>query len=108
MDKHTWGDSQAAVNLANTLNAPEFILFSRTVAKLLSKYQSAIKPLLHIPQKDARETALKMFRDKYINHVADANLPEIIKSHVCCVMVGFYRKMLASSKMGILLAWLGL
>jgi hypothetical protein len=95
--KHTFGESQAAINLmGNILEQPEYRKYKRVVCRKLSKQIKAMKALMIIENKVLRKDTLKMWHDKFISLTAD--LPEIIKTHTRCVETGIYRQLLKDSK----------
>ena len=97
MDKHTWGDSQAAINLATHILAqPEYNQYSKFVSRNLSKQFIALSSIMAIPDKNTRETTLKMWHDRFKGLVSV--LPEVVRTHTLCVETGEYRKKLRQSK----------
>ena len=98
IDKYTFGDSQASVNLMLILRKPENTPYSRRAQRMLSKYIEATKALLSIPHKETRETALTLWRDRFRKQVEKIDFPCVIKTHINCVAVSYYRKRLKEAK----------
>ena len=97
MDKHTWGNSQASVNLiTQILIQPEYQQYSKFVRRHLTKQSVALNYIMSIPSKSIRETTLKMWHDKFFLQVI--SLPEVVKTHVLCVETSIYRQLLKDSK----------
>lgn len=91
MDKFTFGDSKAAVNLMKTLNAPFYSLYARKVCRLLAKQLQSIKAIMAIPDQTIRKAVLKLWHDRFIAIVNNSEMPEVIKTHTLCVATTFYR-----------------
>lgn len=98
MDKHTFGDSKAAINLVTTLETPEYQVYQRLSCKRLSKQTEALKALMFIPDKNTRETALELWDKNFTLQVNTMEAPEVIKSHILCVAAGHFRESLAISR----------
>ena len=98
IDKNTLGDSKASVNLMGILGKPENTVYSRRVLRMLSKYIEATKELLFIPHRETRETALKIWRDRFRERMDNSDFPLIIKTHSNCVAVGYFRQRLKEEK----------
>ena len=98
MDKHTFGKSQAAINLVKTLEENDCEGCIINVCNLLGKYQQTIKSLLDIKDKNVRETCLKLWRSRFLDHVDNLDMDDTVRSHVKNVVVGTYRKLLKTSK----------
>lgn len=92
MDKYTFGDSKAAINLVKTLGMPEYSLCARKVSRLLGKQIQSINAIMAISDKGVRRAVLTLWRDRFINAVNTTVLPEIIKTHILCVATAFYRR----------------
>ena len=93
MDKHTFGDSQAAVNLmVDILEKPEYKQYSPRVARLLAKQFKALKAVAEISDKSVREATLQMWHRRFIGLAS--GLPELVKTHTLCVAAGKYHQIL--------------
>ena len=93
MDKYTFGDSRAAINLmVDILGKPEYEKYSSRVAKLLSKQFQALNAVAEIRDKTIREATLQMWHRRFIGLAED--LPEVIKTHTLCVAAGKYHQLL--------------
>lgn len=97
MDKYTFGNSKAAVNLMTTLEKPKYQDRASTVTRLLSKQLTALKAIMSIPDKNTRETTLLLWKRMFIERIDFQSLPEVIKTHTLCVATGYYRKYMAIS-----------
>ena len=95
--KHTFGKSQAALNLVgDILEKPEHKEFRPKVFRLLSKQSEFLNSVMEISNKRVREACLKMSHDRFATSVAE--LPEIVRTHVLCVETGVYRQLVAKSR----------
>lgn len=97
MDKFTFGNSKAAVNLVKTLGRPEYQKYSAQANRLLAKQLVALGAIMFIPDKNTRETALLLWKQMFIERVNSANIPEVIKTHILCVATSYYRKYMTMS-----------
>lgn len=102
MDKNTFGNSKAAINLVIALESSEYQVYRQLSCRRLQKQIEALKALLFIPDKNTCETALKLWNKDFSIKINSTTIPEIIKSHILCVATGYFRKYLAISKEGIL------
>lgn len=91
MDKYTFGNSKAAINLIRTLDELGDVKLQRGVSSVLSKYATAMAQIMFIPSKTTREAILQLWLAKVSALIEDSPWPEIIKTHVRCVAVGLYR-----------------
>ena len=98
MDKFTFGDSKAAVNLVEILDKPEHSLCSPKALRMLSKYMTSINALEAIPHKGTRETVLRLWHDRFINQVNESSFPIVVSTHLNCVATSQYRKQLRYTK----------
>ena len=92
MDKCTFGDSKAAINLMGTLNMPEYSLYARKVRRLLAKQIRYLKAIRTITDIAVQITILKLWQDRFSSMVNNTEMPEDIKTHTLCVATTFYRK----------------
>ena len=91
LDSFTFGKSRAAVNLVSILNKPANVDWMYKASRILSKYSKEIKVLGCIPDKGVRETAFKLWRNRFIDRVNRCFFPTVIETHLKCVIVGIYR-----------------
>ena len=97
--KHTFGDSQASINLIdNILAKPEYIKTRSKVFRLLARQLQAFAVIVAIPDEKVRLATLRMWHDKFAAKVAE--LPEIVRTHTLCVETGQYRKRLREVRFG--------
>ena len=93
MDKYTFGNSQAAQNLmVDILRKPEYIKYSKRVARLLSKQNIILRTVQFIPKETIRKATLKMWHEHFVDLCVD--LPEVVKTHTLCIETGWYRQLL--------------
>ena len=98
IDEHTFGDFPSAVNLAKTLKRPEYQDYARTSCRMLSKQIAALKAIMFIPSKEVREATLLIFNKNFRTQINQRDIPDVVKTHICCVATGYYRHYLAISK----------
>lgn len=92
MDKCTFGDSRAAVNLITTLDTPEYSRYQRKVCTYLGKQLQSIKAIGDISDKTIREAVLKLWHDRFVTVVmSNTEIPDVIKTHTICVAKTYYR-----------------
>ena len=92
---HTFGNSQAAINLmGNILAQAEYKPFKPRICRLLSKQSEAFNSLMAISNIRIRKAALEIWHKKFT--LLTEGLPEIVKTHTCCVETGIYRRLLKS------------
>ena len=97
MDKCTWGNSQASINLiTNILIKEDYKVYTPTVCRLLSKQLTALAAIKDISDKNTRETTLRMWHERFWDLVS--SLPELVQTHVICVETGVYRHLLERSR----------
>ena len=96
MDRHTWGNSQSAINLTTILERPEYKECSDRVCRVLSKYMASMKAISYIPDKSTRETVLIMWHNRIVDSVDD--LPEVVRTHFRCVAKGRLRQLIRESQ----------
>ena len=95
--KYTFGKSQAAINLMDSiLQQPEYQKYKQVVCRKLSKHIGGMNDLMAIENKVARKAMLKMWHDKFAFTVS--GLPETVKTHARCVETGIYRQLLRGGK----------
>jgi len=100
MDKCTFGNSKAAINLVATLEQEDFKRYSRLTNRLLSKQIAALKGVNCIPDKITREAALLIWDKNFTTRVKSSVLPEVIQTHILCVATAYFRRYLAESRYG--------
>jgi len=94
IDKFTFGNSRAAINLTNILNMPEYSSYAPKALRILSKYMTSIKALTSIPNKETRETALGIWRNNFVRLVNNTDFPDVLKTHMNNVATRQKRKLL--------------
>ena len=94
MDKCTFGNSKAGINLVSILNKPENTGFAHTASRILCKYSASLKSLGFIPTKDIRETSYRLWRNHFLEWVDKSSFPTLVETHIKCVIVGQYREAL--------------
>ena len=93
IDRYTFGKSQAAQNLiANILQKPEYVQYSKRVARLLSKQSAILNMVAFIPNETTKKATLRMWHEHFAG--LTLGLPEIVKTHTLCVETGWYRQLL--------------
>jgi len=97
MDKNTFGGSGAPVNVVSILEKPENRRYTKKTSKILSKYLVSLKAIMFIPDKNTRETALKMWRVNYIGWIESSKFPLVLETHLKCCVIGWYREFLKKS-----------
>ena len=98
IDEYTFGDFPSAINLAKTLKRPEYQNYARTSCKMLSKQIAALKAIMFIPSKEVREATLLIFNKNFRTQINQRDIPDVIRTHICCVATGYYRHYLATSR----------
>jgi len=94
MDKHTFGNSQASVNLiTDILEKPEYKNYSTKVARVLDKHFKVLIVVSRIPNETIRRATMEMWHKHFSARLE--GLPEIIKTHTLCVMSTRYHELLA-------------
>ena len=99
VDKYTFVNSKAAVNLVTMLKSSEYESYSNKAFSMLSRYMTAIKAIASIPHKGTRETVLKLWRTRFVNQVEASNLPLNIKTHLRCVAIAQFRRLEKASQL---------
>ena len=92
MDKFTWSDSKAAQNLVKTLELPEYKAYCHKVGGILSRWFEYSSALMVIESEMIRMGSLNLWRQHFLNRVNSSNLPPILVTHLCNVIVAQYRK----------------
>ena len=93
MDKYTFGNSQSEINLVSSiLTNPQYAIYSRKVARLLSKQFQALNMVSTIPDERIKRHTMRMWHERFVSLLND--LPEIVKTHTLCVETGKYRQLL--------------
>ena len=92
IDKFTFGNSKCAVNLISILNKEENSQYRHKSLRILSKYMKGIGALMFVTDKDTRETALKIWLERFKLLTRSANIPTLIETHLNCVATTEYRK----------------
>lgn len=102
MDKYTFGKQGAAVSVVDILERlDDGAKLKHRASRIISKYTTSMNALSHIPHKNTRETAYKYWRTLYLERVKSSEeFPIILKSHLQCVLVGTYRKLMRESRLG--------
>ena len=98
MDRHTFGTSQAAINLVEDILPKQEPLVRRRASRVLSKQIVALKAITGIPDKGVRETTLLMWHGRFKE--LTESLPEILRDHIRCVETGLYRALMRESQRG--------
>lgn len=92
MDKHTFGDSKAAVNLLRTLEEPDYYKYRRVVSSVLAEYFSQTASIMGITDITLRKAVLKVWHERFTNRVSQLEIPEVIKTHTQCVGTSRFRQ----------------
>ena len=93
MDKYTFGNSRAAVNLmASILEKPEYKHCSAQVARILDKHFKVLGVVAKLPDKTIRGATLQMWHKHFLGRIED--LPELVRTHTACVMASRYHQLL--------------
>lgn len=98
MDKHTFGNSKAAVNLIDNI-LPQYPSHSRRIRRALSKQIEFLYALMDIKDIRVRRASLKMCHEgftRFFNNYTDC--PEVVKTHTLNVETGIYRCLLKRGK----------
>ena len=93
---HTFGNSQAAINLMGNILEKQDYPIKRKVLRLLSKQVNALTAVMDIKDKTVREATLAMWHKRFATLVSE--LPTVVETHVICVETGLFRKLLKESK----------
>lgn len=106
IDPHTFGDSQAQINLASIINellesnSEDDLQIAKRATRMMAKYGKEIHAFKHIDSPGLRGWALTMFyREKYakrIKEIKDAGYP-LVASHMTNSMVTMRRNMVRSA-----------
>lgn len=91
MDKHTFGDSLAAVHLVTILEMPEHHQYRAKVRTLLAKQLSSLKAITYIPDKVTCQAVLELWHHKFVSGISGKDFPDVIKTHVLNVATTHYR-----------------
>ena len=94
MDKCTFGDSKAAMNLISILSEPEYEQYSSAVAGLIGRCQQEMRGIMGLPNIDLRVTILVIWKHRFVDLVKARNFPEKIETHVCNVIATSCKKLL--------------
>lgn len=94
MDICTFGKIKSAQNLMTILSKPEHTQFSHKASRILAKYFHSTKAITDITDKETRETCLILWRDRFLGWIDRSMFPTIIETHMKCVIVSQYRKLL--------------
>jgi len=98
MDKSTFGNYKAAVNLMATLDTPEYSQCAKKVCSLLGRQLTSIKAIMAIPDDTVRKAVLKLWHDRFVSAVSNTEMPEVIKTHTICVATTYYRMSLKGER----------
>ena len=98
MDVCTFGKTKSAQNLMGILDKPEHIQYSHKASRILAKYLHSSKAIMDIADKETRETCLTLWRDRFLGWVDRCMFPIVITTHMKCVIVSQYRKLLKEEK----------
>jgi len=91
MDKNTFGNSKAAINLVNTLNEPEYQDYAHKACNILSLQLGEIHAINNITDDRMRKAVLNSWHQRFRTKVNGSTLPENIKTHILCVATTYYR-----------------
>lgn len=80
--KYQFGNSQAAINLAKILKEPKYAQYLGKTQTVLAKFNHFINQIdLNIQERETRIALINLVRDAYKTKIANAKMPEVIKSH---------------------------
>jgi len=100
MDKHTFGKSQAAINLINSiLKEPGNEQYAPIVGKLLGRHFQELHSINKIPDRRTREAIFQVWRKRFASQVA--KLPEVVRTHTLCVATAKYRVLNKNNNNGV-------
>ena len=90
MDKFTFGKSQSAINLIESiLPKPENQVYRRKVCRMLSKQIEALNGVCEITDTGVRKTTLEMWHKRFLDRMPA--LPRVVETHIKAVEAGMYR-----------------
>lgn len=95
LDPYQFGDSKAAINLAEILSRPENLKFNRQVTLLLQKYNHLLNQLdtegtgIDEP---SRSKILTLIRDDFKRCIVKRNFPPVVESHTSNVFMKNFRE----------------
>jgi hypothetical protein len=92
MDEHTYSNTKAAVNLYHMLDTPEYAPYKDKARKILSKWFQYSSAVMSIPNADVCRGSLDLWRAHFLQLVDKRQFPEVVRSHVHCVITAQYRK----------------
>lgn len=92
MDNSTFGNSQGAINLMESLQRQEYSRCSRKVCSILSRYFDSTGSIMHISDVGIRKAVLKTWHDNFKDRVGQLELPDVIKTHTLCVGTTRFRQ----------------
>jgi len=91
MDKHSWGNSQAAIDLITMLEREEYIPFAKSVRSRLTTQWQRLDALMKIEEPGIRKECLISFHNLFKKRINEILLPEELKTHILCVATSRYR-----------------
>jgi len=86
MDDFTFGKDKAAIVLANILTELKNSRLSQKVSSRLKNYQTRLKQLSFIPDKEFQQEIVSRYRKHEIAKISKMNAPDYVKSHLTNVM----------------------
>lgn len=93
LDPGTYGNSKAAINLVNELNAAKDVRHMNKVGSILSPYNRYLKQLNEMEDKRVKDFLKKLVTDFYVTKLDKINFTKpIIKDFVRNMMVAALRK----------------
>ena len=97
MDKATFGNTQAALNLVGNI-LPDYPLLKKKVSSLLSVYLGDTAMLMYIPDKKVRRQALLLWRNHLLKYLLTKEFPLVVRTHVSNLIIGRYRQLLREAE----------
>ena len=92
MDKTTFTNSKAAINLATMLDTPEYTQYRDRVNRILSRWFEYSSEVMAIKSPTVCLGTLDKWRTHFKEWVDNSELPEVVRSHAHNVLAIQYRK----------------
>ncbi len=93
MDKHSWGNSSAAIALVSMLETEEYQPYSKKVRGRLTTQWQRLDALMKIEEPGIRRECLIAFHRLFRKHISEMDIPDVLKTYVLCVATSRYRQL---------------
>jgi hypothetical protein len=91
-DKNTFGDSPAAVVLADMLSQDEYRKYSRTVTRIFTNFARGIKLISNIESEEVKNLIAPVWFQHYKEKLAKSDVHADLKSYTRNIMVKLYKE----------------